>query len=244
MHINDKSYELQKGNLLVLPPNTPHYLEVNDAKKQYRRYVFWLSRSFFESLIEESEVYNFLMTQAQNNQHYLYYLSGNNLNTIQALFLKLLEELNGQRYGKEIFTLQYCKDLLLQLNRLIYELQHPHIQNEGAKLFTDLTAYIEHNLNRNLTLDFLANELYVNKYYIAHLFKENLGISLHQYIQKKRLANARLALLNGEKPSAIHIQCGFHDYSAFYRAFKKEYGLSPKEYQAIYQNDPLRNEFS
>jgi AraC-like DNA-binding protein len=55
-----------------------------------------------------------------------------------------------------------------------------------------------------------------------------MGISLHQYIIKKRLALSRDALVNGKKPSEVFKEYGFSDYSVFYRAFVKEYGMSPQ----------------
>ena len=73
---------------------------------------------------------------------------------------------------------------------------------------------------------------------IAHLFKEKYGLPIHQYIIKKRLSLCKDALLNNEEITEICLLCGFSDYSSFYRAFKKEYGLSPKQYK----NQHFRND--
>ncbi len=80
-------------------------------------------------------------------------------------------------------------------------------------------------------LERLAGEFFVSKYHISHVFKDNLGVSLHQYILKKRLTAARDAILAGTDMSEASYSYGFRDYSSFYKAFRKEYGLSPSEYR-------------
>ena len=85
-----------------------------------------------------------------------------------------------------------------------------------------------------ISLERLAAELFVSKYHIAHVFKDEIGMSIHQYISKKRLARCREALLGDVPVTKVYLLFGFHDYSSFYRAFKKEYGISPKDFKELH----------
>ena len=72
--------------------------------------------------------------------------------------------------------------------------------------------------------------LYVSKSHLSHRFKEFTGLTLYQYIIKKRLVVARNMLREGAQVMDACLQCGFNDYSNFLKAFKREFGKSPKEF--------------
>ena len=79
-------------------------------------------------------------------------------------------------------------------------------------------------------VNLMSRELFLSKYYIAHLFQENTGLSVHQYITKKRLAACVEAMQSGQRINEIYGRLGFLNYSSFYRAFLKEYGCPPSVY--------------
>jgi AraC-like DNA-binding protein len=114
--------------------------------------------------------------------------------------------------------------------RMIHEKNTPKGKSQQLKLL-DITQYIDHHLEEDLSLDDLAGIFYVSKYYIAHRFRERLGISVHQYILKKRLEQCAASIARGSSITRTFTEYGFRDYASFYRAFRKEYGISPKEYQ-------------
>ena len=60
-------------------------------------------------------------------------------------------------------------------------------------------------------------------------FKEETGYSIHQYILEKRLLAAKGLIREGMSAGAAALECGFQDYSAFARAFKKKMGMAPSE---------------
>ena len=90
--------------------------------------------------------------------------------------------------------------------------------------------HIGENLHAELSLDSLAGELFVSKYHLSHAFSREVGVSVYRYILMRRLMMARQLLTDGEPAGQVCRSCGFADYTSFYRAFKSEYGISPREF--------------
>ena len=78
--------------------------------------------------------------------------------------------------------------LYTSINRTVYEQHHPLTRKAQLSLYEQLCFYIDEHLSEDLSLERLAAELFVSKYHIAHVFKDEIGMSIHQYISKKRLA--------------------------------------------------------
>ena len=90
--------------------------------------------------------------------------------------------------------------------------------------------YIEENLERHISVAELAEHVYLSKYYFMRFFKEMTGTSVYQYIIQKRLVGASNLIMEGVPVASVYLYCGFGDYTSFLRAFKKQFGYSPKQY--------------
>jgi len=231
--IKNQQTLLQKGDMILLPPGLKHYITIHNPEISYQRFIFWITPEFAKELQQLSEDYVYLLQHAKENRQYIYHFDTITFNTIQSKLFLLLDEIHFEHFGKLTKISLAVKDLILHLNRVVYEMLTPRIHVEQQGLFEKLMDYINQHLEEDLSLEHLSKLFFVNKYHIAHLFKEKYGIPVHQYIIKKRLALCKDALLNNEEITETCLLCGFSDYSSFYRAFKKEFGISPKEFRDI-----------
>lgn len=231
--IRDKLYRLEPGDVVILPPGIPHKAVIHDQEHPYSRFVFWISVEYYQRLRQMSEDYYYLVQRAAEKKQYVYHNSTVEFSGIQSKIFHLMEEIHAERYGKEARIFINICVLLLHLNRMAYEKNNPGKIKEDQNLYRNILQYIDDHLEQDLSLEYLAGEFYVSKYHIAHIFKENTGISIHQYIMKKRLAACQDAILGNISISRAYLMFGFKDYSSFYRAFKKEFGISPKEYKDL-----------
>lgn len=233
MQIGKDLYPLRFGDVIIIPPQVPHRAIIHNQKTPYRRFVFWISQDFYEHLRGISLCYSYLLEHVKNSKQYIFHIDRISSNTLQSKMLRLLEEMQAERFGKELQLTLYVDDLMLRLNRIVYEMLEPEKNANEASLYTNLVEYIENHLEEELSLEKLAEEFYVSKYHIAHVFKDNIGLSIHQYITKKRLLLCEEAIRAKMNITDVYQTYGFGDYSSFYRAFKKEYGISPKEFRDL-----------
>ena len=238
LEIEDNIYEMKAGDVIIVPPKIYHRAVSEDKVTVYRRFVVWISESNVADLMRRSESYGYIFKKAEEEKEYIYHLDTLSHNSIKNKLIGILEELHTERFGKEEQLKNLMRDFLLNLNRFAYHENEKTMINERISVYQTITDYISTHLEDDLSLDALSEYFYLNKYYIAHLVQENTGLSLHQYITKKRLSACCEAARDGQLIGDVCAQYGFQNYSGFYRAFKKEYGMSPSAYIEKYSYRP------
>lgn len=233
--IEDSSYHLEYGDYLLIPPNVPHHPIFKSHDIPYRRFVLWISAEYYHKLTQISSDFSYSFDYVIAHQAYHFRTDYIVHQTVQGCLLELLEDLNGTAPFKKTNSSLLLASLIIELNRITYGKLHQVSPSYQNVLYLNICDYINNHLGEDLSLDALSKFFYVSKYHISHIFKENMGISLHQYILKKRIHASKNSVLSGESLSKIYNEYGFKDYTSFYRAFKKEYGLSPKEFKEQHQ---------
>lgn len=231
IEIEDRLYPVRYGDLIMIPPHVIHRPIIHSFQKPYQRFVFWISQDYCSYLTGLSKDYAYVMQHIIHNKEYVFHNEKIVFHSLQSKLIKLIEEMHSERFGKSAQITLCVNDLVLYLNRLVYEQKHPKKAAEELSLYQNLCSFIEEHIEEDLSLERLSLEFFVSKYHIAHVFKDNLGLSIHQYITKKRLLLCRESIVSGMGITESYQTFGFGDYSSFYRAFKKEYGISPKDFK-------------
>ncbi len=240
LEISGHARPLHPGDMVLVPPGVSHHALMHSSDRPYRRFVLWVSQEYAARLLKESPDYVFLMQRAATSARCYYHFHEAEFSSIQSRLIRLLEEFHSNRYGRNAAVYLALNDLLLYMNRIIYEREHPVVSGSGD-LMQEITLFIDEHLTEDLSLDVLANHVCLSKYYIAHYFKDSLGISIHQYITKKRLQSCSEAIAAGSDITRTFDEYGFRDYSSFYRMFRKEYGMSPREYQEAHRMNAIHS---
>lgn len=128
--------------------------------------------------------------------------------------------------------------LSMLLTCLMGESWHPGEHREGYARKRDIRQvknYLDENYHQKITLESAAELFYINKHYLARLFKEQYGITFTAYLQQVRITYAkRMLRFTDKKIEEIGRECGVGELAYFGRVFKKIEGISPGEYRKIW----------
>jgi AraC-like DNA-binding protein len=228
--VNGYSVDIKPNSLIMLKPNQLHRPILYNMAVPYDRYILRIPPQLI-SLISTSNTNLSDCLKIQNFEPKQIPVSESR--KLISLFEKL-ETLNrSNQFGADILSMAYLAeaivmicDLFLHPSSEVIELTMTH-----SHLITEIIDFIDKHIKEPICLDDIAAEVHLCKHYLSRIFKQETNISVYKFILQKRLMFARDLLTQGVFPTDVYILCGLKDYSNFYRAFRNEFGISPKHYQ-------------
>jgi AraC-like DNA-binding protein len=104
---------------------------------------------------------------------------------------------------------------------------------QDLNLIQTILAYVDIHFMEPLTLEQVAKELGISKFLLSRIFSEQLHISFRDYLNSRRSALAQIMLQSTSQPvTDIAFDSGFNSLRSFYRAFRKEYGITPNKFRS------------
>ena len=228
--IGSNRYRLQKGDIVYVPPGVSHRPILPEKMTvPYERDVLWVSQEFLSTMVQM-----FPDDAAADRERSIpIRTAGTRWEFLEELFRTGVLEEEAKRPGWEMAVMGNTLMILANMKRAYLERSAGTMKAEKPELLDRITAYIERNYAGHITVDDLARQFYVSNSTISHLFKQKMGVSLYRYITQRRLIAAKLLIAEKVPMEEISHRVGFADYSTFYRAFKQEYGISPRQFSQL-----------
>lgn len=229
--VEGRTYDLKPGDILLIRPMELHQPMFYDRQAPYERTVLWIHRRYMERLCAQCGNLDACFQTSTPGRTNLLRPERAEREMLQHQLEMVGYEQGSDASFKDLSAQTYLIQLLIQLNRVAKRTaRDPEPGAVSESTVYSVLLYINGHYAEDLPLDELAKQFFVSKYHLSREFKRLFGISVHRYQTQKRLAVARQLMLEGTAISEAYQRCGFGDYSSFYRAFKTEYQISPKEF--------------
>ncbi len=202
-----------RGNvLLLIPKGTYHYFDIQNQERFSRLKLYFsddvLKRTPCSQLLSDIRI-------IENPE-------GNVLFLLKKI-CEIMEATPGEKQGFYAYS-----GLMMLLSELDQNLDKEYEKEDTVcGEMAALLRYISENLSRDLSVQALSQAMNASSSSVTHCFKKAMGISVHRYVVQRRLIYGQNLILEGKKPTKIYGDCGFQDYSSFYKAFVAFFGYSP-----------------
>ncbi len=229
--VEGNSYHLKSGDILLINPLELHQPRIGPDQNDYERIVLWINKSYLSELCKNDVSLSRCFDNTNPNHSNLLRLNISQQKYVSSTLNDLLRETQENNYGCELACRAILTRFLVDINRLTLTREFSSAtETKASPLISSVLDYINIHYCEKLSLEKIADEFFVSKYYLSHAFNEAVGTSPHRYITLKRLIHAKQMMSSGIKPTTAASNCGFNDYAGFYRAFTAEYGITPAEY--------------
>ncbi len=222
--VENTSYKLRPWDVLLVKHHTIHKAEI-DRSEPYERIIIYLDRRYFENIMPDAGLMDCFDLADRHGRHLLQ-AAPQQLEELKTAIARY-EELRGdERFGAFAMGEAMMIQLLIHVSRLS-EVEPEKKEAKYDPKIQQVLSYINENFIQELSVDALADQVFLSKYHFMRLFKAQTGTTVYAYVRQKRLMHAARMIREGVPAQKAAADSGFGDYSAFHRAFKDSFGISP-----------------
>lgn len=218
-HIEGSAYPLEPGDLLIMQPAESHYIEV-DLNQPYERKMIHFDVSVLQKIDPTGALLAPILNRqpGKDNLYKPFLFSGGSEHYFNIMFNRDVDP----RISITVGLLSLLHELCALKNKSAQE----QVETTDSVEY-QILRYLNQDITRTITLQDICQKFYISRTQLYRLFRGATGVSVKKYITVKRLVYARQRIEAGEPASQVYLQCGFNDYSCFYRAYLKYYGHPP-----------------
>lgn len=215
------SYTLHPGDLILIPHNEIHHIEVDPSTPYERICINFRPEALTAQ--DSSGSFSHILNDRTVGRKKLFRTSDLDGTVCIERFYAMMEPSPNRH-----LTILANMIIIFQKISMVYA----NLENTQEPAFTleqELVHYINQNLEQELSIEALCKQFYLSRAQLCRFFKTTIGTSVGKYITAKRMVKAQNLILRGYKPTEVFPQCGYQNYSSFFRAYCKFFGYSPKE---------------
>ena len=225
--VEDITYALKPWDVLLVKHHTIHKALI-DKTEPYDRVIIYLDGKYFDRIMPNAGLMDCFEKADKDGRQRITPDDGQ-----QERLAAALEDyeaaMRDEELGAEAIRDTQMVKLLVLINRIYASGSAAPDRAEATRdpKIGAVLSYINENLGRELSVDELAEQAYLSRYHFMRLFKAQTGSTVHAYVRQKRLLCAARLIREGESAARAAAESGFSDYSAFHRAFRECFGISP-----------------
>lgn len=228
--LNDTVSGVASGTLIIIPPYNIHQLFTQKLTR-YERYIITVSTDWLSNVLGSDP--ELMRYASPSGQPKMISLTGSQVTELRHKLDHYLDRDSAPSVSgyADFFT------VLGALDELITEglagQQTALSISSSQKKVNGIIAYINSHLCEPLTVERIAGEFYLNRDYMARLFKDHTHSTVGHYIAVQRTSLAQKLLSDGHTVTEVQNRLGFSSYAYFFRFFKKMTGISPSHYRKV-----------
>ena len=110
--------------------------------------------------------------------------------------------------------------------------ERPTTGQRKQELLQQIRDYADAHLEEHITLQAVSSRFGVSVSTVTQLFQNRANTSFHKFLTERRMAAAEELIRRGIPLEEVGKRLGYTDHSSFYRAFRKQFGMSPRDYKS------------
>lgn len=229
--VNGHNYSIKPDDVFVFSSNEQHCITAISEPLDFVN-IHFEPRFFWGSRIESFSDAGMFFYHSDNFKCRLS-RSSESTKQIAILIEEILTELNTKKKEYKMMARAKLTDIMVRLIRKYgYNATHQK-SSSNVKAVKTAMEYIHKHLTEKITLEDIASNSGMSRSRFSTVFKETMGITLWDYVCEKRidLVMQKLEKNEGASMMDIALECGFNNTANFNKAFKKQTGITPKEYK-------------
>jgi len=216
--VEGREFDLYGRTLVLIRPLAYHTMRV-DSPTTFDAYVLRFSQNMLSG--ETLSMFRRLIDGDENGRYFT-------PDVISDALISAIDRFESAGKLPNLERDAYCRTLLSEIIILLSASSGEKMTFSDDELGARAMRYLNSNIEKNVSLDKLAGRFFVSKFHLCRAFKKYSGTSVHSYINHKRITYAKQLIESGETAQSAAFRVGFGDYSAFYRAYVKIIGHSPR----------------